>query len=147
MKAEKTYKQLLEFQAQLQSIANKVTDMDNSVPLVQLQRLIKKALTKPMEEFEEKVEDLRLKLCIRDEKTKAKVLDDKGQYQFTEENEKAFRSEYKALQTEIVEVHYNQVLSYQDLIKLVSPKHRPFLDWEDMQETLEPFYHNDLVTE
>jgi hypothetical protein len=142
MKVEKTYKQLLEFQGQVQAIADKIKNVDNPVPIVQLNRLLKKATAKHGEEYEEKVEDLRLKLCIRDEKTRAKVLSDKGHYQFTEENEKAFRKESKELQAQTIEIHYNEALPYQELLSLLDPKQRPYFDWEDVKEVLEPFYFN-----
>ena len=146
MKAEKTYKELLQFQAQIEGLQKLYTVDTDPLPVVQQNRLIKKVLTSAFEDYNEKIEDLRLKLCIRDEKL-AKVLDAKGGYQFTEENEKAFRAGIKALNNETVEVHYNQALSYQELLKLIDPKNYPFLDWEDMKDTLEPFYHNDPVAE
>lgn len=146
MKTEKTYKQLLEFQGQISILQKMQNTSTDPVPVVEQNRLLKKVLTGTFEDYNEKIEDLRLKYCIRDEKTRAKTLDANGNYQYTEENEKALRKDIKALNKEVVEVDYNQSLSYQELLKIIDEKNHPFIQWEDVKEYLEPFYHNEQVS-
>jgi len=143
MKTDKTYKQLLEFQGQIGVLQKLYDAAINPVPVVMQNRLLKKILTSAFEDYNEKLEDLRLKYCIRDEKTRAKILTADGGYQFNEENERAFRKAVKELNNEVVEVDYNQSLSYQELLKIIDEKSHPFIAWEDVKEHLEPFYHND----
>jgi len=143
MKTEKTYKQLLEFQGQIGILQKMYEKSSDPVPVVEQNRLLKKVLTSPFDDYNEKLEDLRLKFCIRDEKTRAKILDANGNYQYTEENEKALRQGIKDLNEEVVEVNFNQSLSYQELLKIIDKKNHPFIQWEDVKEALEPFYHND----
>lgn len=140
MKVEKTYKELLGFQAEIQQLLKRVNVTDNALPVVQLNRLVKKIFKDVVETHEDKMEDLRLKLCIRDKNTFAKVLNDKGEYQYTEENEKRFRTESREIENQPIEVHYNEALSYQELLELIDKKQHPFIAWEDVKENLEPFY-------
>lgn len=143
MKTEKTYKQLLEFQGQIGVLQKMYDPSPDPVPVVEQNRLLKKALSTPFEDYNEKLEDLRLKYCIRDEKTRAKILTADGNYQYSEENEKLFRADVKTLNNEVVEVHFNQALSYPELLKIIDKKSHPYIQWDDMKEYLEPFYHNE----
>lgn len=143
MNTKKTYKQLLEFQVQIATLQKMHDPSPDPVPVVEQNRLLKKVLTVPFEDYNEKLEDLRLKYCIRDEKTRAKILTADGGYQYTEENERALRSGIKELNNEVVEVHFNQALSYPELLKIIDKKSHPFIGWEDVKEYLEPFYHNE----
>lgn len=143
MRTEKTYKQLFEFQGQVSILQKMYNPSPDPVPVVEQNRLLKKALTSHFEDYNEKLEDLRLKFCIRDEKTRAKILTGDGAYQFTEENEKLLRAAVKELNNEVVDVHFNQSLSYQELLKIIDKKSHPYIQWDDVKEYLEPFYHNE----
>lgn len=143
MKTEKTYKQLFEFQGQISILQKMYNPSPDPVPVVEQNRLLKKALTSHFEDYNEKLEDLKLKFCIRDEKTRAKILTADGGYQFTEDNEKLLRAAVKELNNEVVDVHFNQSLSYQELLKIIDKKSHPYIQWEDVKEHLEPFYHNE----
>lgn len=125
---------LRSFNEQLQ----KVDGADNIVPLVQLKKVVKK-LSNKYEEFDESVEDLRLDHCYK-EGNKI-VRDDKGQYQWTAEGEKAFRKAYKDLLNTDVQLPADYTpLNYYELGMALPAEFLKQNPWEAMSEALSPFY-------
>jgi hypothetical protein len=137
MKTVVTYKKLLQLKTFASSVAN-LKDVDDTVVVVKLQKLAKKAC-KPLEDFEEMVEDLRLDHCFKDG---GKIVrDSNGQYQWSAEGEKAFRKAYKDLLNQEVETHYDSPISYDEFLKILpDEKSKALNNWEDMGEVLSPFF-------
>ena len=137
MKTVVTYKKLLQLKTFSDSVS-KIPNLGDDVALViKLQKLAKKAC-KPLEDFEEKVEDLRLDHCFKEN---GRIVRQDGQFQWTAEGEKAFRSAYKALINEEVETHFDSALSYEEFKSILPEKDRKMVaDWEDMGEVLSPFF-------
>jgi hypothetical protein len=130
----KTLMMLRSFNEQLQ----KVEGAENIVPLVQLKKVVKKMNDK-YEEFDETLEDLRLDHCYK-EGTKI-VRDDKGNYQWTAEGEKAFRKAYKELLNSEVQLPYDfKPLNYYELGMALPADFLKQNPWEVMSEVLAPFY-------
>lgn len=145
MKTEKTYGQLQQLRATADLILQSPTQggKDEDIqPRVILGRVVKKAC-KPLEEYEEQLEDLRLKHCLKDEKTKRILRDDRGKYEFSEEGLRAFQTEGKALQRTVVDVHFDNTWPYSELLATLPKASQPFNQWEDVKEVFEPFYHNE----
>jgi len=130
----KTLLMLRSFNEQLQ----KVEGSENIIPLVQLKKVVKKFNDK-YEEFDESVEDLRLDHCFK-EGTKI-VRDEKGNYQWTAEGERAFRKAYKELLNKEVQLPYDfKPLNYYDLGMALPSDFLKQNPWEAMAEVLSPFY-------
>jgi hypothetical protein len=137
MKTVVTYKKLLQLKTFAASVANIPTLGEDVAFVLKLQKLAKKAC-KPLEEFDEKAEDLRLDHCAKEN---GRIVRQNGEYQWTAEGEKAFRQGYKALAAEETETHFDSTLSYQDFLSLLPEKDRKMAaDWEDMSEVLSPFF-------
>lgn len=137
MKTLVTYKKLLQLKTFSNSVAN-LPDLGDDVALViKLQKLAKKAC-KPLEDFEERVEDLRLDHCAKEN---GRIVRVNGEYQWTAEGEKAFRQAYKALLAEEVETHFDSTVSYAEFVSILPEKDRKLVaSWEDMEEVLSPFF-------
>lgn len=106
------------------------------VPVVQLGKLIKK-FGPLYEAFDEAVEDLRLDHCAKEQNIILR--DEKGNYKWTAEGEKAFRKAYKALVEQEVKAPDFIPLNY-DAFPADFVKANP---WEAMEEVLSPFYVNE----
>jgi hypothetical protein len=136
MKALTTYKNLLQLQ-EFSKAVSKIDGISDYHPVLKLNRLVKKAL-KGLDEFNEIVEDLRIDHCEKDNERIVRV---EGQLQWTAEGEKAFRKAYKALLAQEVEVNYDEVLSYSELLSIIPgalvAENNP---WEDVEEFLSPFF-------
>ena len=131
----KTLLMLRSFNDQLQK---NIEDADSIIPLVQLKKMVKK-FTAKYEEFDETVEDLRLDHCFK-EGTKI-VRDDKGNYQWTAEGEKAFRKAYKdLLNTEVILAPDFKPLNYYELGMALPSDFLKANPWDAMAEALAPFY-------
>lgn len=118
---------------------NLLQGMENAqdlVPVVQLGKLVKK-LSPLYEAFDEAVEDLRLDHCAKE--SNIILRDEKGNYKWTAEGEKAFRKAYKALVEEEVKAPDFAPLNYGAFPEAFL-KANP---WEAMEEVLSPFYNND----
>jgi hypothetical protein len=86
------YKTLLTIRSFNEQLQKGVEGAEDILPLVQLKKMVKKMNDK-YEEFDDLVEDLRLDNCYKEG---GKIVrDDKGNYQWTAEGEKAFRKGYK----------------------------------------------------
>jgi hypothetical protein len=137
MKTVVTYKKLLQLKTFADSVANIQTIGDDVVFALKLQKQAKKAC-KPLEGFEEKLEDLRLDHCAKEN---GRIVRQNGEYQWTAEGEKAFRQAYKALTLEEVETHFDYTLSYEDFKQILPERDQKMAsDWEDMEEILSPFF-------
>ena len=131
------YKSLLmlrSFNEQLQ----KITGAEDIVPLTHLKKVVKNFSDK-YEEFEELVEDLRLDHCYKEG---ARIVrDEKGNYQWTAEGEKAFRKAYKALLNKEITLPADyKPLNYYDLGMALPDNFLAQNPWEVMSEALSPFY-------
>lgn len=125
---------LRSFNEQLQRIEG----AENILPLINLKKVVKKFSNK-YEQFEESVEDLRLDHCYK-EGSKI-VRDDKGNYQWTAEGEKAFRKAYKELLNSAIEMPEDySPLNYYDLGMAMPTDFLTQNPWEAMSEALSPFY-------
>lgn len=131
------YKNILllrSFNEQLQ----KVEGSDSIVPLIQLKKVVKKFNDK-YEEFEESVEDLKLDHCYK-EGNKI-VRDDKGNYQWTAEGERAFRKAYKdLLNTEVSLPADYAPMNYYELGMALPAEFLKQNPWEAMSEVLSSFF-------
>ena len=136
MKTVVTYKKLLQLRTFSNSVANVVKTED--IPLViKMQKLSKKAC-KPLDDLEERIDDLRLDHCVKEN---GRIVRVNNEYQWTVEGEKAFRKAYKELLNEEVETHFDTALSFAELIKaLPDEKTKMLTSWEDMEEILSPFF-------
>jgi hypothetical protein len=108
-------------------------------PITQLSRLIKK-FAPLYEEFEECVEDLKLDHCYKE--GQKIVRDEKGQFQWTAEGEKAFRKGYKELLNKPFSPEFLP-LSYKALCEAMPEGFAANNPWEVMGEVLFPFYTED----
>ena len=137
MKTVVTYKKLVQLKTFAASVAN-IPNLEDDVALVlKLQKLAKKAC-KPLEDFDESVEDLRLDNCYKEN---GRIVRDNGQYQWTAEGEKAFRHAYKELLNQEVETHFDSAISYEEFKSILPEKDRKMVaNWEDMGEVLSPFF-------
>jgi len=144
MKVEKTYRELLEFSAKVQTINNAPygKSEDDIKARVLLLRASKKFL-KPLEEYEETLETLRIKHCLKDKDSNKILKNEKGEYEFDSEGSLAIIKEVKELQKTVVEAHYDTQLPYSDLLVTLPDQAQPFWQWEDVQDTLSPVYTND----
>lgn len=144
MKVEKTYRELLEFSAKVQQLSNAPYNQDKEEvqPRVLLARAAKKFL-KPLEEYEDAVETLRIKYCIKDKETNKILKNEKGQYEFDADGTLGMISEVKELQKTKVEVHYDTTIPYKDLLATLPAQAQPFWQWEDVEDVLSPIYTKD----
>jgi hypothetical protein len=131
-----TNKQLLTLRSFNEMLA-KTPDAADFAAITHLNRLVKK-LVKFYEEYDEALEDLRLDHCYKE--SNRIVRDEKGNYQWTAEGEKAFRKEYKALLAKEVSLPEFTPLSYDALSSSMSPDFAKLNPWDLMAEVLEPFY-------
>ncbi len=123
------------FNEQLQK---NIEDAGNIMPLVQLKKVVKKFSDK-YDEFDEMVEDLRLDHCYKE--NGRIVRDDKGNYQWTAEGEKAFRKAYKELlSTEVSLPADFKPLNYYELGMALPTDFLKANPWDAMSEALSPFY-------
>ena len=90
------------------------------------------------EQFDESVEDLRLDHCYKE--GQKIVRDDKGNFQWTAEGEKAFRKAYKDLLNSAAPVGDIASLSYEALCDAMPKGFAEANPWEVMSEVLVPFY-------
>lgn len=131
----KTLLMLRSFNEQLQK---NIEGSENIIPLVQLKKVVKK-MTDKYEEFDETVEDLRLDHCFKE--ANKIVRDDKGNYQWTAEGEKAFRKAYKdLLNKEVYLADDFKPLNYYELGMALPVDFLKQNPWEAMAEVLAPFY-------
>jgi len=70
------------------------------------------------------------------------VRDEKGNFQWTAEGEKAFRKEFKTLLNKEVELPEHMPLSYDALCDVMGNDFAKNNPWEVMSEVLAPFYTN-----
>jgi len=118
---------------------SKTPDAADLMPITHLSRLIKK-FSSLYEAYDEALEDLRLDHCYK-EGNKI-VRDEKGNFQWTAEGEKAFRKEFKALLNKEVELPEHMPLSYDALCDVMGDGFAKNNPWEVMSEALAPFYTN-----
>lgn len=138
-KVEKTYRELLEFSQKVQQLGNAPQEGDEIKPRVLLNRMAKKVL-KPLEEYEEALETLRIKHCLKDSATNKIVKNEKGQYEFDAEGNLAFIEAVKNLQKTKVEISVETTLPYSELLATLPVQARPYLQWEDVEDVLSPMY-------
>lgn len=131
-----TYRNLLTLRS-FNELISKSTDNRDLLPVLQLSRLVNK-FKGLYEQYDEAVEDLRLDHCYKD--GDRIVRDDKGNYQWTAEGEKAFRKAVKELVAKEVTAPEFTVLSYEELCKSMQKGFAEANPWEIMAEALEPFY-------
>jgi hypothetical protein len=142
MKIDKTYQELIQLKFTAEFIQKMQNESEDIQPKVVLARVIKKAC-KSLEDYEDLIEDIRLKHCLKDPTTKKILKDSEGNFEFSEEGYKLVKAEIKELQKTVVEVHYDNVWPYADLLATFPEKSRPFNQWEDVKEVLQPFYSNE----
>ena len=133
-----TNKNLLTLRSFSEMLA-KTPDAADFMPITHLSRLVKK-FSSMYEEYDEALEDLRLDHCYK-EGNKI-VRDEKGNFQWTAEGEKAFRKEFKALLNKEVELPEYSPLSYDALCDVMGDGFAKNNPWEVMSEALAPFYTN-----
>lgn len=133
------YKTLLMLRSFNEQLQKNVEGAENIIPLVQLKKLVKK-FNSQYDEFDESVEDLRLDHCFK-EGNKI-VRDDKGNYQWTAEGEKAFRKAYKELMNKEVQLPADfKPLNYYELGMAMPADFLKANPWEAMSEALSPLYN------
>lgn len=133
-----TNKNLLTLRSFSEMLA-KTPDAADLMPITHLSRLTKK-FSSLYEAYDEALEDLRLDHCYK-EGNKI-VRDEKGNFQWTAEGEKAFRKEFKALLNNEVELPEHSPLSYDALCEVMGDAFTKNNPWEVMSEALAPFYTN-----
>jgi hypothetical protein len=132
------FKTLLMLRSFSETLHKNVEGAENILPLVQLKKIVKK-FNEKYDEFDEMVEDLRLDHCYK-EGNKI-VRDEKGQYQWTAEGEKAFRKAYKDLLSAEVQLASDfKPLNYYELGMAMPADFLKANPWEAMAEALSPFY-------
>jgi len=137
MKTVVTFKKLIQLKTFANSVANLQNLNDDIALVVKLQKLAKKAC-KPLEDFDEMVEDLRLDHCYKEN---GRIVRQNGEYQWTVDGEKAFRKAYKELLNNEVETHFDSAIPYSDFISILPEKDQKVMaKWEDMEEVLSPFF-------
>lgn len=143
MKTNKTYKQLLELFQFKKNIIQMTPDISDelAIPLIQLNRLVKKVTNKYIEDYQEKIEEGRLKFCLRNP-DQSKVTGPNGEYLFSAEKELEFNKYCKEILNTEVEVDFNTTLEYSELFNILPEKVKKFWQWEDVEEYLSPFYTN-----
>ena len=90
------------------------------------------------DEFDELTEDLRLDHCYK-EGSKI-VRDEKGNYQWTAEGEKAFRKAYKELLVKEISLPDYTPINYYELGMALPTEFLKQNPWEMMSEVLSPFF-------
>lgn len=137
MKTVVTYKKLLQLKTFANSV-NNLQDVNDLALIVKLQKIAKKAC-KPLDDFEEQVEDLRLDHCYKENGRIVRGAN--GEYQWTAEGEKAFRKAYKELVVQEVETHYDATISFAEFVEVLpDEKSKALNTWEDLSEILSPFF-------
>ena len=135
-----TFKHLLTLRSFNEALS-KADGAADLMPITLLGRLVKK-FSPVYEEFEESVEDLKLDHCYKE--GQKIVRDDKGQYQWTAEGEKAFRKAYKALvNSEVAILPDYMPLSYSALCDAMPAGFAESNPWEVMSEVLSPLYEKE----
>jgi predicted transcriptional regulator len=133
-----TYKSLLVLRSFNEQLQKNVEGAESIVPLVQLKKLVKK-FNSTYEQMEESIEDLRLDHCYK-EGNKI-VRDDKGNYQWTAEGEKAFRKAYKELNNQEIALPQDfKPMNYYELGMALPADFLKNNPWEVMSEVLTPFF-------
>jgi predicted transcriptional regulator len=133
-----TYKSLLVLRSFNEQLQKNVEGAESIVPLVQLKKLVKK-FNSAYEQMEESIEDLRLDHCYK-EGNKI-VRDDKGNYQWTAEGEKAFRKAYKELNNQEIALPQDfKPMNYYELGMALPADFLKNNPWEVMSEVLTPFF-------
>jgi len=132
-----TYKNLLTLRSFSDLIGRSVESASDLMPVYQLSRLVKK-FSSQYEEYDEALEDLRLDNCYKD--GSKIVRDEKGNYQWTAEGEKAFRKGVKELVNKEVNVVSFSPLSYAELCAVMPEGFAKANPWDMMAEALSPFY-------
>lgn len=132
------YKTLLTIRSFNEQLQKGIEGAEDILPLVQLKKMVKKMNDK-YEEFDDLVEDLRLDNCYKEG---GKIVrDDKGNYQWTAEGEKAFRKGYKELLATEVQLPSDfKPLNYYELGMALPVDFLKNNPWEAMGEVLSPFY-------
>jgi hypothetical protein len=133
-----TNKQLLTLRSFNEMLA-KTPDVADILPITHLSRLVKK-FSSLYEEYDETLEDLRLDHCYKE--NNRIVRDEKGNFQWTAEGEKAFRKEYKVLLNKEVSLPEFASLSYASLSDAMGTDFAKNNPWDVMCEVLSPFYTN-----
>jgi hypothetical protein len=131
-------KQLLTLRSFNEMLA-KTPDAADIMPINHLARLVKK-FSSLYEKYDEALEDLRLDHCYK-EGSKI-VRDEKGNFQWTAEGEKAFRKEYKALLESEITLPDFAALNYDNLCEGMGETFTKNNPWDAMSEVLAPFYTN-----
>lgn len=134
-----TYKNLLTLRSFNELIGRSVENSADLMPVYQLNRLVKK-FSPLYDEYDEAVEDLRLDNCYK-EGNKI-VRDEKGNYQWTAEGEKAFRKAVKELVNTEVSIPSFTPLAYAELCAVMPEGFAKANPWDMMAEALAPFYIN-----
>ena len=123
MKAERTYKELQEFDnaATAYLVANGYYDKDNRrftdkepTKLVSNMRNVIKQCSKHFEEFEECMEELRIDHCSVDEKSKVILRELDKTYKYTKEKLKELNTAAKNLRNEKVVIHERMTVLEKD---------------------------------
>lgn len=136
MVARVNYKKLLQFRAFANTVAN-MKEIEDVAIVVKLQKLAKK-VCKPLEDFEEMVDDLRIDHCAKEN---GRIVRVNNEYQWTAEGEKAFKKAYKELVNHEIDVDYDSPFSFAELMKtMTDPKISVLNDWEEMSPILHPFF-------
>jgi hypothetical protein len=140
-KVEKTYRDLLEFSAKVQQITNAPYNEDNEdvQPRVLLARVAKK-ITKALEDYEDALETIRIKHCLKEKASNKIIRNEKGQYEFDAEGMMAMIQEIKDLQKTTVEISFDTTLPYKDLLATLPAQAQPYWQWEDVSDVLSPAY-------
>ena len=132
-----TYKNILVIQSLQEAVAKLQLSAEDYACVAKLNKAVKK-LAPHSENFQEAVEDLRLDNCYKEGN---KIVRENGQLQWTAEGEKAFRKAYKELLAQEVEVDV-QPMSYPALLEVFPKQAQATNKWEDVEESLSPFFEN-----
>jgi len=141
MKATKTYKEIVQIDHFISSIAQAIPTDKEYKAKKQAQSFLKKLTKKVYEEANELRKELYLNNALTG-KSGEILFDDKGNQLFSIEGQKKIKEALKDFDKKEVEVHYDFVLSFKELWECMPKEIRnasPDLD-DDEKELLSPFY-------
>ena len=139
-KKEISYKQVLQLQVEANTfLFNKgyinekgeLTDKPQPKIVPAIKNVLKQT-DKIMAEYNDELDNLRLDHCLVDEKTKAVLKDEKGNYRFSVDGTKKLKADIKKLLEEKVEIHQRIVQDsevdpeeYESFIGILIPEIEP----------------------
>lgn len=141
MKIEKTYKQVIEFDIIASNYIERIKQENQGVkleptPIEKCIELMFKQTRKIISEFNEKRDFIRMEHCIKDEKTRRIVMENKD-YTFTEPGLISVKEKIKKLEQESVTIH-QRILPENNEMQLTALEKEIFSGFV-IDEKIDPF--------